>query len=100
MGALFDYLKPKAKPDGEAELKMLQQRARSYSPEDNAKAKAAGFRNADEMHVYMKQRMNKTGGTVSRNPLRKLLSGTDLMAWHPATTIGMAGDALQSANER
>lgn len=99
MGKLASYFSPRI--DSEQQLRDAQATARSYTPEQNKQARAAGFRNADEMVLFLKahQSGNKTVvpgvGSVSDG-----LSLADLFPWHPANTLNMATEALRKATDK
>lgn len=95
MGRLLGYFQGE-KIDSEGQLKAAQTKGRGYSSADNAKARAAGFPSADAMAVYTKNKQTKTGGSVKGQSLNM----RDLLAWHPAYTIGMTADAMPSFDER
>jgi hypothetical protein len=101
MSDLIGYFQ-KPKIDSEGQLRAAQSRARSYTREQEAQARAAGFDSADAMVQYTRQKQNKTGGTVpgrGKGALSGLLGG-DAMAWHPTNTLNRASDALRSARGR
>jgi hypothetical protein len=90
------------KIDSEKQLRDAQVRARSYSSAQEAQARSAGFASADAMAQYMRQKQNKTGGTVpgrGKGALSGLLGG-DALSWHPTNTLNRASGALRSARER
>lgn len=97
MGRLVGYFQG-GNIDSEGQLRAAQSKARAYSPAEDRRAKAAGFPSADAMTVYLNNKKHKVGGSV---PAQKpMLDMGDLLAWHPANTIGMAADALDYANKR
>lgn len=97
MGRLLSYIRPE-KIDSEGQLRAAQARGRSYTPAENARAKAAGYPSADAMTTYLQQR-KKSSGSVARRT-GNMLSLQDMFSWHPANTVGMASDAIAQANER
>lgn len=98
MGKMLGYFySPRI--DSEQQLKDAQAAARSYTPKQDAQARAAGFKNADEMVSFLKQRQSGARVVRSGNPYEGM-SISDLFAWHPSNTIQRASDALKGANSK
>lgn len=96
MGRLMGYFQPE-RIDSEGQLKAAQSAAGNYTKEQDAQAKAAGFRNANEMLLFLKARQqgSRVQGSAGKAP-----SVNDAMSWHPKNTIQRASDQLRSATKR
>jgi hypothetical protein len=82
------------KVDSEGQLRAAQAAASQYTSKQEAVARSNGFRSADEMYSFLKQRQ----APPIKGSAPQRLSIADAVAWHPAKTIGMASDALARAN--
>lgn len=69
---------------------------RTFSPAIEHHARASGFRNAEQMLLWQKQRAQHSGGTVSGGHAPSI---HDAFAWHPANTIQYATDAMKAATD-
>lgn len=81
-----NYLAESAGP--QVRRDMASQRANTADLD--RQARAAGFRNYEEMRVYMMQRENKVGGSVPESGASRDSGsgGTNAMSWHPAQLLG------------
>lgn len=98
MGKLMQYFTGAAQPSGEEQLLAAQKAARGYSAKQEASARAAGFKSADQQMVYLKQKQTKTGGSVRGGGNFGMESLVP--SWHPRTTLNKATEAMQNARER
>lgn len=96
MGRLLNYFQG-PKIDSEGQLRAAREKAKSYTPEQEARARAAGFKSADEMVLFMK---NRQRGLRQTDTVRSRLSLDDALAGHPMNTIGRAASEVQRVNER
>lgn len=102
MSRLFDYF-TSPRVDSEGQLRAAQARARQFTPQQDAEARAHGFKNADEMVLFLKNRSvgaHQTTHVPANSGVTSDLSLANLLPWHPANTIGIASDALAQANNR
>jgi hypothetical protein len=97
MSDLFGYFN-KPRIDSEGQLRAAQQKAKTYTSEQNARARASGFRDANEEELFMRQRSRKSGGTVPGGSGRASLDS--MLSWHPRNTINRATDAMRTARGR
>lgn len=84
----------KPKYDSAAELKRLQKEQASATPEQEKRAKAAGFKNHAERVAYVRQKQNKTGGSVKGKP-----KTADPSVMHPAVLLDYVSQAIKGATE-
>lgn len=81
-------------------LSMLASAAPAYSPEMERRARANGFRSAEEMILWAKQRNTPTGGTIagaSKMPRSAGQAADQAMSWHPRNILQYVLSKMQGA---
>ena len=87
------------KPRSSEQLEQAQRRdsAKPATAQQDADAKAAGFKNHKERMAYLRQRENRTGGTVESE--KKSASSSLLPAWHPKVLLEYVDKAIKDATK-
>jgi hypothetical protein len=85
---------PPAGMSSEEQLRAAQlEQAQGGTPEQEAAARRAGFKNYNEMVVYERNKQNKTGGTTGKGLMDQLLEHP----MHPRNMFNYINDALKKA---
>lgn len=87
------------KPTAAEELERIQREeaAKPATPEQDAAARKAGYKNHKEYMAWLRQSQNRSGGTT---PRQKKPSAEAAMSWHPRVLLDYVDKALSGANER
>lgn len=92
MGKLFGQ----DRIDSEGQLRAAQ--SRTFTQEQEAKARAAGFKSAEEAIAFTAQRQQRRAPQTQSESFMDRLMGTAL-SWHPKNTLTRASNALKGATE-
>lgn len=71
----------------------------AYSPALERQARAQGFRNAEEMMLWARQRNQQQGGTVPQAAPSKAPSVQAATAWHPSNILSYILQKWQGATK-
>jgi hypothetical protein len=86
--------------DSQSQLEAARRKAKTYSAAEEAAARRAGFKSADEMVLYNRRRSG--GNTVNKGRAKHAVDESirgvrrgDAMAWHPAVILDKITEMLK-----
>ena len=87
------------KPKASEQLERAQQQdsAKPATAQQDAEARAAGYKNHREQMAHLRQRQNRTGGTVEGE--KRSASSSLLPAWHPKVLLEYVDKAIKDATK-
>lgn len=97
MSTYFQNVFGQPKIDSEGQLLAAQQQA-AHDAQFDRLAKAKGFKNGNEMRLFMEQRAQKRPPQTTSESTDVNLA--DAMAWHPANIFNHITELLKGANNQ